>query len=392
MTSPKPQSVYKHGILEQHVIRFATMTASKLNPRRAVLFDGFAGRGRFDTGEAGSAEHMMLAAQKVMATTTIDLLLVEQAAKSYESLNSVADEYRAHGIRIESRNEDCSDHLGEALQLADGASLFVFLDPCGAVLPMDSIKGILSKRGTWPRTEVLLNFSADLIRRAGGQLKKGQVDLHGVAKVDAMCGGEWWRDVALQAHEVSGTQDWESAAEAVAVEYARRLTDGTKYGFVVAPVRRQVHHQPVYYLIFLTQDPHGFWVFGVAAAKAREKWIGFLGPDPDEAAAMLWDTVTDQLTREHAKAIAHITENLRRLTADGQPKAVVQHVQEVFGGLYGEAKETAFTAALRALVKSGEIEFVTKGSKPHQHIIRVATGYANATASSGMSSQVRPPS
>jgi hypothetical protein len=40
-----------------------------------VLFDGFAGRGRFDTGEAGSAEHMMIAAQKVKATTQIDLLL-----------------------------------------------------------------------------------------------------------------------------------------------------------------------------------------------------------------------------------------------------------------------------------------------------------------------------
>ena len=42
---PRPQSVYKHGILEQYVIQFATMTASRLHPKRAVLFDGFAGRG-----------------------------------------------------------------------------------------------------------------------------------------------------------------------------------------------------------------------------------------------------------------------------------------------------------------------------------------------------------
>lgn len=374
LDSPKPQSVYKHGILEQYVIRFATMTVSKLNPKRAVLFDGFAGRGRFDTGEAGSAEHMMIAAQKVKATTQIDLLLVEKAREDYASLDKVADEYRARGITIASHNGDCGNHLDDALQLAAGASLFVFLDPCGAVLPMDSIEGVLRKRGAWPRTEVLLNFSADLIRRAGGQLKKGQLDLGGVAKADAVCGGEWWRDVAVQAHKASGGQDWESAAEAVAIEYARRLTDGTKYGFVVAPVRRQVHHQPVYYLTFLTQDPHGFWVFGVAAARAREKWIDFLGPDPDEREGMLWDTVADQLEREHVKAIEHVTDNLRRLTADRQPKAVVQHVQGVYGDLYGEAKETAFTAALRALVKSGEVEFVTKGTKPHQHVIRKAAG------------------
>lgn len=373
LDSPKPQSVYKHGILDQYVIQFATMTASRLTPRRAVVVDGFAGRGRFDTKEPGSAEYMMLAAQKAKTTTTIDLLLVEKAPEEYATLNAVADEYRRRGIRIDSYNGECSDHLVDALKLAEGASLFVFLDPCGAVLPMDSIADILRSRGKWPPTEVLLNFSADLIRRAGGQLKKGQFELHGVAQADKVCGGDWWRDVALHAHKSSGGHNWESAAEAVAVEYARRLTDGTGYGYVVAPVRRQVHHQPVYYLIFLTCKPHGFWVFGVSAAKARDKWISFLGPDPDQAATMLWDTVDEQLTREHSIAITHITENLLALTADGQPKKAVEHFAAIFGDSYGEAKETAYTAALRALVKSGELEYVTKGNKPRDFVFRRAT-------------------
>lgn len=372
LDSPKPQSVYKHAILDQYVIQFATMTASRLNPKRSVVVDGFAGRGRFDTKEPGSAEYMMLAAQKAKPKTQIDLLLVEKATTDYASLNTVADEYRNRGIRIDSYNGECGEHLGDALRLAAGASLFLFLDPCGAVLPMSSIKEVLGTRGTWPRTEVLLNFSADLIRRAGGQLKKGQFDLGGVAQADKVCGSDWWRDVAVRAHEASGGQTWESAAEEVAVEYARRLTDGTSYGSVVAPVRRQVHHQPVYYLIFLTSQPHGFWVFGNSAAKAREKWINFLGPDLDERAGMLWDTVADQLDREHSKAIAHITDNLRALTADGQPKKAVDNVGPIFGDLYGEAKETAFTAALRPLVTSGELEYVKKGKKPRDFIFRRA--------------------
>jgi len=37
----------------QYAIRFAAMTASQLTPKRAVLFDGFAGRGRFDDGSPG---------------------------------------------------------------------------------------------------------------------------------------------------------------------------------------------------------------------------------------------------------------------------------------------------------------------------------------------------
>ena len=86
---------------------------------------------------------------------------------------------------------------------------------------------------------------------------------------------------------------------------------------MVAPVRRQVHHQPVYFLIFLTADPHGFWVFGVAAAKAREKWLTFLGPDESELEGMLFNTVADQIEREHATAIGKITENIRALCADG---------------------------------------------------------------------------
>lgn len=373
LDSPKPQSVYKHGLLDQYVIQFATMTASRLNPKRSVLVDGFAGRGRFDTKEPGSAEYMMLAAQKAKPSTRIDLLLVEKATADYISLNSVADEYRDRGIHIDSYNGECGDHLGDALKLAAGASLFVFLDPCGAVLPLGSIRDVLSKRGKWPATEVLLNFSADLIRRAGGQVRKRQFDQHGVAQADMVCGGQWWRDVALRAHEASGGQSWEAAADAVAIEYAKRLTNGTPYGAVVAPVRRRVHHQPVYYLIFLTAQPHGFWVFGVSAAKAREKWITFLGPDPDEAATMLWDTVEEQLTREHTNAIQRITENLRALAADGQPRKAVDHVTAIFGDLYGEAKETAFTAALRALVNSGEFEYVTKGSRPRDFVFRRAS-------------------
>lgn len=372
LDSPKPQSVYKHGLLEQYVIQYATMTASKLTPKRCVLFDGFAGRGRFDSGEAGSAEHMMIAAQKRTGSTQIDLLLVEQSRKDFETLDKVADEYRGRGIRIDSYNDDCANRIGGMLQLASKASLFVFLDPCGAVLPMASIKEILRKRGTWPRTEVLLNFNADLIRRAGGQLKKGQFDLGGVAHVDEVCGGDWWREVALHTYETSGGQSWESAAGAVAVEYAKRLTAGTPYGFVVAPVRRQVHHQPIYYLIFLTSHLYGYWVFGVSAAKAREKWIKFLGPDPNEPQGMLLDMVAEQLDREHATAIKHITENLRVLTADGEPKKAVDHVKAIFGDLYGEAKETAFTAALRQLVKSGELEYVTKG-KPRDFVFRRAS-------------------
>lgn len=370
LDQPKPQSVYKHAILDQYAGRFAVMTSTWLKPRRAVLFDGFAGRGRFDNGKPASAEHMMLHAQKMKASTQIDVFLVEQNKPDWERLDEIASEYRGRGVTVTTRHGGCEDYLAELYAHAQGASLFVFLDPCGAVLPFDMLKPLLLRRGERPRTEFLMNFSADLIRRAGGQYKKGQLDLGGVAQADRVCGGTWWRELALRVHMSSGEMSWETAAEAVALGYAERLTRGTHFGYAVAPVRRQVHHQPVYFLIFLTADPHGFWVFGDAASRAREDWLRSLGPDDAELEGMLINFVEDQLEREHEKAIVAIKENIRTVCAEDGPHPVVKRWAQIFGDVYGEAKVTAFTKALSQLVKAGEVEYVEKGKKPHNHVIK----------------------
>lgn len=366
----QPQSVFKHAILDQHAIRFCTMTASKLVPKRAVVVDAFAGRGRFPNGQPGSAEQLLKHALRVKGTTAIDVFLIEKNKADFAVLDAVAAEYRAHEILVETRRGDCGDFLAEAEDLAAEASLFLFIDPCGALLPFDDLKQLLTRRGDWPRTEVLMNFSADLIRRAGGQYKKGQLDLGGVAAADTVCGGEWWREVALQAHLDSGGDGWESAAWAVADEYARRLAGDRSW--VVAPVRREPHHQPVYFLIFVTSSNYGLWVFGNAASIAREKWLEALGPDADAETGMLFpmETVAHQIATERDRALTVIKANLRRLVEDGQAKKIVDHVLAVFGEAYGEAHERTFNAAVRELLKAGEIELVEKAKSPYNHVIR----------------------
>lgn len=141
----QPRSVFKHAILEQYLIRFATMTASKLSPRRAVLVDGFAGRGRHDDGSAASSEFMMLAAQKAKATTQVDLFLIEKSRADYLKLDEVAKEYRSR-VDVQTRHGDCGAYLEETLAGAAGASLFLFLDPCGANLPWDQNCPVFERR------------------------------------------------------------------------------------------------------------------------------------------------------------------------------------------------------------------------------------------------------
>jgi three-Cys-motif partner protein len=366
-----PQSTYKHVMLDQYGIRYATMTASKLPSRRAVLFDGYAGRGRFDNGSAASAEHMMLAAQKVKKTTQIDCFFVEKKLSDFQVLESLAEEYRAGGLKIVTRHGECGDYIDELVRYAKGASLFLFIDPCGATLPWGKLAPLLKQRGAWPRTELLMNFNADLVRRAGGQVLKHQMNEHGVKRLNIVCDGDWWQQLAIDTFHASGGMAWEEAAKVVALEYARRLCDAVgNIGSVVAPVRRQAHHQPVYYLIFLTHDVHGFWVMGNAASKAREAWLRALGPDEDDVEGMLFNPVEDQIAHEHEAAAGRIKKNIVKLISDGQAKRVVESTREIFDGVYGQAKETAFSKALRELVTAGEVDFVKKGTKPHQHVIR----------------------
>lgn len=79
---------------------------------------------------------------------------------------------------------ECGAFLDEAIAGAAGASLFLFLDPCGANLSWDQVVTALkTKRTSWPRTEALLNFSAGLTRRAGGQVKAAQLDADGVRRL-----------------------------------------------------------------------------------------------------------------------------------------------------------------------------------------------------------------
>lgn len=367
-----PQSVYKHAVLDQYAIRFAAMATINLSGRRAVVLDGFAGRGRHDNGTAASAETLMAHALRLKNTRTIDLFLVERAKRNFVELDAVAEEYRAQGITVETRRGNCQDHLDEAERLASGAVMFLFLDPCGANIPYDTLAGLVGRRGAWPRTELLMNFSADLIRRVGGQLKAGRADLGGAAAVDRMCGGDWWRDVALD-EQAASSGTWESAAQAVATEYAGRLAgEGSLNNYVIAPVRRQPHYQPVYYLVFLTADPHGLWVFNDAASKAREDWLRAVGPDEDLDTGRLFpdDTVDDQIAMEERRATVVITRNLLELVSDGRDHRVVDDVGRIYGEAYGEAREKTFSAVLRQLVTSGDIEYVSKANRPHGHVIR----------------------
>jgi len=113
-----------------------------------------------------------------------------------------------------------------------------------------------------------------------------------------------------------------------------------------------------------------------ALAVAHEKWLRTLGPSDEQAEGMLFNTADHQVDELRQLALLRVRENLEHLLADGKPKDVAQHTREIFGQSFGLAREKDFNAALRAMVADGRAEIVTRGKKPHHHVIRgsVTTG------------------
>jgi len=360
----RAQSIFKHAILDRYVMPFAEMTGSRAPDRRVVVLDGFAGRGRYPDGKPASAE-LILQTSMNTPQAVIESVLVEKKLSDFKRLAEVVAEYRARGIRSEALSGNVVKYLPQVLEQAARAPLFLFLDPCGANIPYTDLASILAgpRHGKWPPTEVLLNFSAELTRRAAGALKAGLADHDALPVMDRTCGGDWWRQLALDAYSASPAGNFERAAFAVVEEYAHRLATAGDMLAVSVPVRRRVHNQPVYHLIFLSRRTHGIWVFADAVAQARHAWMRALGPvddDHDDALFSFGDTVDQQIDSEQHAAQAVVATNLRALVAGKRQVRLVADPWSVFGDRYGIATESTVRKAMRGLEQAGEITVVGK--------------------------------
>lgn len=371
------QSILKHEILRQYMPLFIAMPGSTATDKRLVVLDGFAGKGRYTDGKPASAELILKAIKKLQQARRVTAFFIEKDKSSFESLIEVVNEYRAGDADVYAFRGRVDTYLDNVVSSATGVPLFLFLDPCGAGLPFERLKSILTgpRQGRRPQTEVLLNFSADLSRRTGGLLNK---DNAAEAQwMDATCGGQWWRSTALDALSTSRKGTYEGVTHAVAHEYAQRLARATNSLSVVVPVRRRLHHQPIYHLVFLTRSPYGLWVFADAIGKARKVYLDHLGHLDEDDSGMLFTPADDMrwlIQREHDKAVSVIAANLHELVRGrgGRPFKLVNEARAVFGEAYGYATETSVTAALQSLVASGAVK-VSKDRRLRERVVESAT-------------------
>jgi three-Cys-motif partner protein len=141
LDSPKATSVFKHAILRQYVTPFIAKVGSSAPGGRVMLVDGFAGRGRFDDGNPGSAELFMRAAAGLPGVKT-SIRLFERKKSDADRLSAVAAEYAAKGLDVTAERADIASRLEATVTSAEGIPLFLFLDPCGQNVPFESIRCI----------------------------------------------------------------------------------------------------------------------------------------------------------------------------------------------------------------------------------------------------------
>ena len=136
------------------------------------------------------------------------------------------DEARAKGVSARALPGRVEKQLDYVLERADGVPLLAFLDPFGLGLSFDDLTGKIfgptrpRAAGGWNATEVLLNFSANAVRRIGGHLtaaKEHKNTAATLAAMDAACGGSWWRE------EFLGSKNNSEAVERIAGGFAERV-------------------------------------------------------------------------------------------------------------------------------------------------------------------------
>jgi three-Cys-motif partner protein len=365
----KLPSVLKHALLNQYIPVFCGKTGSTAGS--VVYLDGYAGAGRYENGEPGSAEMVLKQALKLKRPFGIDytIFLFEKDASSYRTLEKVATEYQNLGVGVHAKNCDVEDGLDEVLTAARGKPLFLFLDPCGLGLPFNILTGCLRRKRTnqeWQPTEVLLNFSLDAVRRIGGTvLSDKKIPEATPARLDETLGGTWWRQIAEDSAKTKSLR-----AQAIADGFCKRLSRETAMFVQSVPVRRQPNNEPVYNLVFGTKKPIGLWHFSDATARATEKWWDTVedidvGGEPGSQMGFFPRTadIRPVLKTVEQDAMPVIAENIADLLKEVGEFVVGEHPSRVLGEYFGRVRETTVRAAVKSLHAQGRTSSDGKGDK-----------------------------
>ncbi|MEV3938676.1 three-Cys-motif partner protein TcmP [Glycomyces sp. NPDC049804] len=370
----KSAAVLKHAIIDQYATPFASKTGSTSRDRRVAFIDGYAGAGRYDSGEEGSAAMLLNKAKQMAGSRRVECYFVEGDRKTAKKLRQVVTA-EGKGVACTVENGDISRHLPTLLESVRDIPLFVYLDPCGLIIPLNEVAHIFERPGGAgaPATEVLINLTAHLRRLAGKLTSDIPTDKSREAslkRMDGVFGGDWWRAVwsdkcpgpMKRAPEKAKT----AAEEAVVAGYAERLREFEGVGTWTIGVRPRADLKPVYYLVFATRHSDGLPLFGESASLGLKAWRKHQAGAAAENTASGADGSWETSWKAEEKALDHqwidtLAERITHELEEGKPFRIMDRAETVLGGLAGVVRDLHLRAAIKKVRAAGRTSTDPKG-------------------------------
>ena len=271
--SPQAAAVYKHRLLRTYVPAWAGKVGSRAPGKRVFIYDAYSGPGRYDNQAPGSPELVVDTAIAMARLRTVHSIFSDKEPGYIARLNDLLAEKGVPLDTYEVREGTVETNLDDVISRVGEAPLFVFLDPFGLTVPFDVVVQTLigRRKSGWsstlqPKTELLMNFSYDAVRRIAGVLRSDSDHAARgaqIAALDRALGGDWWQGIATSAAE-----GW---VHEILVGFATRVVGAARgFGFITADVADSLSAQPIYELVLFTAHPDGLWEMANAMSFARQ--------------------------------------------------------------------------------------------------------------------------
>lgn len=309
--SKKPWSHYKDMILGYYLKPYLTKVCSL--GKSVVVFDCFAGPGRFEDGADGSP---LIIAKAIRQVTdkgkTVSAIFIEEKKKYFQILQATIKDYQDI---CQPRHESFQKSAKDIASVGRHNNVFVYIDPYGIKsLRFDILAEIYANIAKGSSVEVLLNFNASsLVRNGLAALKCNQQDENEElpdmtmtpSDIDTIAGGDYWRDI------VTSNISFSEKEEQCVVAYMQMMK---KYFDEVCcySIKEKNDKIPKYRLLFGSRHPDAFILMNDAICNARDEFLGkqyVEGKlvdmrsedeihDPQRLQQAIFDSLTTSMTRK----------------------------------------------------------------------------------------------
>ncbi len=372
--SPQAAAVYKHKLLKAYIPAWAGKVGSTAQDGKVVVYDAYSGPGRYANNQPGSPELLVDTAVAMENLRRVHTVFSEREQTYCSQLRNLLSEKGVDPTSYEVRQGPVEEHLNHVLASIGDHPLFVFLDPFGLTVPFDRVVQVLTSRdqpnlprSNQPKTELLMNFSYEAVRRISGALrseKRYAAKAAQITALDKALGGDWWHELAE-----SEPDGWVTE---VLVGFADRVALATRCSYITADVSDSLEAKPVYELILFTRHPDGLWEMNNAMSLARKDWRQWLVEQKEGMAGGQAELRGLAFDDNELAWSEEIESNLESLLGTFPGFTLEDKLDHVLGRTLGLAREKHIRLALKSLEARGIIPSGTaKGKLQRAYIARV---------------------